>query len=137
MDWESVDGSSSGPVLPQLDCPHISRNFRLPTVNSGEELDLTDEKALDTNSPCSSCSENQQDDENWICLFCYKVGCSRWRKGHAVSHYKESRHCIALSLSDLSVWCYDCDAYILHPDLEKIIAMAHLNKHGFAILHSN
>mmetsp|Transcript_35566 Transcript_35566/g.72094 ORF Transcript_35566/g.72094 Transcript_35566/m.72094 type:complete len:328 (+) Transcript_35566:82-1065(+) len=29
-------------------------------------------------------------------------------------------HCIAVSLADLSVWCYECNAYLKHPRLEAI-----------------
>lgn len=29
-------------------------------------------------------------------------------------------HCIAVSLADLSVWCYECNAYLKHPRLDAI-----------------
>ena len=29
-----------------------------------------------------------------------------------VKHNEESKHPVALSFSDLSFWCYECDSYI-------------------------
>ena len=29
-------------------------------------------------------------------------------------------HCVAVSLADLSVWCYVCNAYLRHPSLSAI-----------------
>ena len=34
-------------------------------------------------------------------------------------------HCLALSWSDLSVWCYACDSYIKHNTLEPLLIRAH------------
>lgn len=66
---------------------------------------------IDVNSPCVDCN-NQG--ENWICLQCFQVFCSRYVNGHMVQHGEASGHKIALSFADLSVWCYGCDDYIDH-----------------------
>jgi Zn-finger in ubiquitin-hydrolases and other protein len=57
--------------------------------------------------------------ENWLCLECGIVRCSRYCLGHALQHWEESRqrpehdgHCVAVSLSDLSVWCHVCQSYL-------------------------
>lgn len=63
--------------------------------------------------------------ENWLCLECGVVRCSRYCNGHAAEHFEETKptttatkesldqgHCIAISLSDLSVWCYVCHSYL-------------------------
>ncbi len=34
-----------------------------------------------------------------------------------VAHNASSQHCIALSFSDSSFWCYECDSYIDDPSL--------------------
>lgn len=36
--------------------------------------------------------------------------CSRYVKSHMVDHNAQSGHMLVLSFSDLSVWCYVCDA---------------------------
>jgi hypothetical protein len=64
-----------------------------------------------------------------VCLFCGETHCSRYAKGHALSHHQETKakeeahthvssvmfgatlplgHFLAVSLMDLSVWCYEC-----------------------------
>ena len=81
--------------------------------------------------------------ENWLCLTCGALLCSRYANGHAKMHWEDTKsedrldeavgksqmtynsehncgHCIAVSLGDLSVWCYECGAYLLHPKLESI-----------------
>ena len=79
--------------------------------------------------------------ENWLCLSCKDVLCSRFINKHMLSHHQETGHCLALSFrciisafvfydklisvdiillifflwtcdSDLSVWCFSCEAYL-------------------------
>jgi hypothetical protein len=83
--------------------------------------------------------------ENWLCLHCGVVRCSRYVNAHGLEHWRATRrdgiggggggdgndtsnteissagHCIALSLADLSVWCHECKAYIQHPALAPIL----------------
>jgi hypothetical protein len=66
---------------------------------------------------CSKCFDET---ENWICLTCKDVFCSRYVNGHAEQHALESTHSLALSLSDLSVWCYECSSYVKLPEQKPI-----------------
>lgn len=58
--------------------------------------------------------------ENWWCLKCGGVYCSRYVNGHGVMHYEEKKkesnpneeHCVMVGLADLSVWCHVCGAYL-------------------------
>lgn len=81
--------------------------------------------------------------ENWLCLCCKDVLCSRFVNKHMLEHYQQKQHNLALSyrffsfsssaslfpkweslsflalmmidlcwFSDLSVWCFSCDAYL-------------------------
>ena len=79
------------------------------------------------------CADGCPCGENWICLFCAGTRCSRYVKGHCLAHWKETAavaersltvaeaaqgkqalgHHLAISLSDLSVWCYACEACTL------------------------
>lgn len=36
-----------------------------------------------------------------------------------LAHNQDTDHPIALSFSDLSFWCYECDYYITTPHLDK------------------
>uniref|UniRef100_A0A671XFX7 Protein deacetylase HDAC6 n=1 Tax=Sparus aurata TaxID=8175 RepID=A0A671XFX7_SPAAU len=78
-------------------CPHLDAVKPLP--RSG----------IDVSLPCQDCGS---DAENWICLTCYQVFCGRYVNEHMVTHGVVSEHPVVLSFSDLSVWCYLCEAYV-------------------------
>ncbi|CAL8237979.1 unnamed protein product [Merluccius merluccius] len=59
--------------------------------------------------PCQDCGSEA---ENWTCLTCYQVFCGRYVNEHMVVHGAVAQHPIVLSFSDLSVWCYHCEAYL-------------------------
>ena len=90
-------------VSPKDDCPHCT-----------EEHILTLEAFAEThvNDPCQDCAHKG---ENWICLQCQTVRCSRYVQEHMVMHHVESDHPIIFSFADFSFWCYKCDSYIIHP----------------------
>jgi Zn-finger in ubiquitin-hydrolases and other protein len=125
-----------GPVTPIDSCPHVSTHCcitvgQLPmqpasatctyvtaaaNARSGR---LKSETANDDGVTCAAA-------ENWLCLECGVVRCSRYCNGHALAHWEETKeqqqqddntssssgHCVAVSLSDLSVWCHVCNAYL-------------------------
>lgn len=37
-----------------------------------------------------------------------------------LQHYNETTHCLALSYSDLSVWCFQCDSYLDAQVIQKL-----------------
>uniref|UniRef100_A0A3B4ZG37 Histone deacetylase 6 n=1 Tax=Stegastes partitus TaxID=144197 RepID=A0A3B4ZG37_9TELE len=78
-------------------CPHLDAVKPLPLLGINVLL------------PCEDCGS---DAENWICLTCYQVFCGRYVNEHMVSHGVVSEHPLVLSFSDLSVWCYLCEAYV-------------------------
>ena len=89
-----------------------------------QSLSNTASLHIDLLKPCGSC-ENVG--ENWLCLMCSVVFCSRYVKSHMVEHNsKEPSHMLALSFMDLSVWCYDCDSckfiLLLYPWKTTIIS---------------
>mmetsp|Transcript_8806 Transcript_8806/g.26384 ORF Transcript_8806/g.26384 Transcript_8806/m.26384 type:complete len:629 (-) Transcript_8806:91-1977(-) len=138
-----------GPIIPRIDCPHISLHMRVtpdmlcieqPCGHFREEGEGSDRGvgkgcAKDVTDAEGSCPQG----ENWICLECGATRCSRYVNGHALSHWEMTRelalkkknqgvedgndgagHCIAVSLADLSVWCYECNAYLKHPKLSNV-----------------
>merc|ERR1712109_170342 len=52
----------------------------------------------------------------------------RYVNGHQLEHYSQSCHPLALSFSDLSVWCFDCDSYVDNQVLYKVKNLAHKDK---------
>ncbi|KAK1324069.1 hypothetical protein QJS10_CPA02g00307 [Acorus calamus] len=113
-----IYGSESGWVEARTHCDH------LPSLSP----DLSH-----IPTPDSHCSRCDHPAENWLCLSCKDVLCSRFINKHMLKHYQESRHCIALSYSDLSVWCFSCDSYLdaqMILQLRPVYEIAHLLKFG-------
>lgn len=86
------------------DCPHHASALKENIV-------------VDSTDPCQTCGNKG---ENWLCLSCSGVYCSRYVKEHMVAHNQTSNHPITFSYSDASVWCYSCNAYIDLPALRAI-----------------
>ncbi|KAK4800818.1 hypothetical protein SAY86_021305 [Trapa natans] len=94
---EFLYGAGSGWVEPRASCDHLASLSPDPL-----HIPIPD-------TPCSRCDHP---DENWLCLCCKEVLCSRFVNKHMLHHYQQTNHCLALSFSDLSVWCFACDAYL-------------------------
>ena len=77
--------------------------------------------------PCKECSSTA---ENWMCLCCHTVLCGRYVMEHMMFHNLETSHPLALSFSDLSVWCYPCESYIDNSQLHIYKNLAHRHKFG-------
>lgn len=96
-------------VSPKLDCPH-EKDIEFEKVKEN----LTTETVF---SPCIKCSDKS---ENWMCLSCNSILCSRFVNGHMAEHFEETQHPIAFSFTDASFWCYLCDSYIHSPDCAAV-----------------
>eukprot|EP00300_Choanocystis_sp_HF-7_P018550 c20072_g1_i1.p1 GENE.c20072_g1_i1~~c20072_g1_i1.p1 ORF type:complete len:560 (+),score=127.86 c20072_g1_i1:127-1806(+) len=122
------------------DCPHLDDHH--DPLASPQSLTF-DNKCLD------GCDGG----ENWMCLHCGQVRCSRYVSSHAFAHYRETvahaegsltveqasrgeqagyGHFVAISLADLSVWCYVCEAYVTHNSLGPLISRLQSLKFGEA-----
>ncbi|XP_043709067.1 histone deacetylase 6 [Telopea speciosissima] len=118
IEGEEVYGAESGWVEARTSCEHLG------SLSS----DLLHVPAPDT--PCNRCHHTA---ENWLCLCCKDVLCSRFVNKHMLEHYQETKHCLALSYSDLSVWCFSCDAYLdaqVILQLRSVYETAYLLKFG-------
>ncbi|XP_015110573.1 histone deacetylase 6 [Diachasma alloeum] len=102
-------------VVPLNDCPHLELVQEVPP------------SGIDVRSPCLECKSTE---ENWVCLICYSTHCARSVNQHAVVHGESLEHPIALSLTDLSVWCYGCEAYVDNPKVYTARNRVHLAKFG-------
>ncbi|OXU23235.1 hypothetical protein TSAR_003178 [Trichomalopsis sarcophagae] len=100
-------------VIPLSDCPHLGSVKEVPA------------SGIDVNIPCVECSSTV---ENWICLECYTVHCARNINQHALLHEQSTQHPLTLSFSDVSVWCYGCEAYIDNPRLYAARNAVHIGK---------
>ncbi|NWR73287.1 UBP44 hydrolase, partial [Centropus unirufus] len=60
---------------------------------------------------CMDCNTTES---MWACLSCSHVACGRYIEEHALKHFQESRHPVALEVNELYVFCYLCDDYVLN-----------------------
>eukprot|EP00026_Physarum_polycephalum_P008961 Phypoly_transcript_09068.p1 GENE.Phypoly_transcript_09068~~Phypoly_transcript_09068.p1 ORF type:complete len:418 (+),score=44.66 Phypoly_transcript_09068:111-1364(+) len=111
------DAAQMFAVQPKTNCPHLGAGLSQGTI------------AIDLKIPCGGCNDLK---ENWLCLQCGAVNCSRFVNSHASAHNESTKHPIALSFSDLSFWCYTCDSYIKAPALNLIWTAAYTAKFGEA-----
>lgn len=104
-------------VQPKPWCPHLETIQPLPP------------EGLNTKAVCAdpNCGDGK---ENWVCLVCYQVYCSRFVNEHMLMHGINTGHLLTLSYSDLSVWCYGCDDYIDNEVLKPAKRSAHKDKFG-------
>lgn len=105
-------------IYPLPWCPHI-------------ETGVSESHPTSFKDPCKECGDPK---ENWICLQCGSINCSRYVSGHQVAHHGASHHSLALSYSDLSVWCFDCDSYVDNELLYNVKNLAHKEKFGEEML---
>jgi hypothetical protein len=136
-----IGADKGGPVTCFEGCPHVQDHVKL-TV---EQLPLKPHEVPCTyhaNSSASAAgvahlkSDVEEDGscpqgENWLCLECGVIRCSRYVNGHGLAHWEDTKsgdpagvgHCVAVSLADLSVWCHICSAYLRHPSLRPLTNM--------------
>lgn len=60
----------------------------------------------------SSCWDCSSTTNLWICLICGNIGCGRYGRAHAQSHYQATTHVYALELETQRVWDYAGDGYV-------------------------
>ncbi|XP_064011018.1 ubiquitin carboxyl-terminal hydrolase 44 isoform X2 [Pogoniulus pusillus] len=60
---------------------------------------------------CADCNTTES---VWACLGCSHVACGRYIEEHALKHFEESGHPVALEVNELYVFCYLCDDYVLN-----------------------
>ena len=104
-------------VIPLNYCPHLED---IKNINY-------DQNNFDVKKPCIRCKDPKCS-ENWICLTCEQIYCSRFVKGHMVEHWEEHSHPMVLSFSDITVWCYECDSYVHNGILNQPKQLAYSSK---------
>ncbi|XP_040610970.1 ubiquitin carboxyl-terminal hydrolase 44 [Mesocricetus auratus] len=60
---------------------------------------------------CTDCNTTES---IWACLSCSHVACGRYIAEHALKHFEESSHPVALEVNDMYVFCYLCNDYVLN-----------------------
>ncbi|KFO31152.1 ubiquitin carboxyl-terminal hydrolase 44 isoform X1 [Fukomys damarensis] len=60
---------------------------------------------------CVDCSTTES---IWACLSCPHVACGHYLEEHALKHFQESSHPVALEVNEMYTFCYLCDDYVLN-----------------------
>ena len=106
---DSGEADHGGPVIPTQLCPHVH-------MGASEASSFISSETFA--SPACWCGDSGS---TWLCLTCGQRFCGRYAHCHGLSHWRETPgHCMALGLSDLSVWCHECAAYVKHDRLELL-----------------
>ncbi|NWV81941.1 UBP49 hydrolase, partial [Dasyornis broadbenti] len=64
------------------------------------------------------CVDCHSTESLWACLKCSHVACGRFLEEHALRHFQESRHPLAMEVHELYVFCYLCQDYVLNDNPE-------------------
>lgn len=104
-------------VQPLTWCPHL-------------EMITSESMPVSIDVQKVSCEECGHVGENWICLICLSVHCSRYVNEHMLIHGTEKEHPLTLSFSDISVWCYKCNDYLDNQKLHAFKNAIHKSKFG-------
>ncbi|NXA06887.1 UBP49 hydrolase, partial [Sapayoa aenigma] len=64
------------------------------------------------------CVDCQTTESLWACLKCSHVACGTYIEEHALRHFQETRHPLAMEVHDLYVFCYLCQDYVLNDNPE-------------------
>jgi acetoin utilization deacetylase AcuC-like enzyme len=120
-----------GIIVPKQTCEHVQH------VHLFEEF-----KHINNNNNNNQCIDCENSNENWLCLSCGEIRCSRYINNHGEEHWLFTLltdeqfnigHCLTISLQDLSVWCYPCKSYIKNIRLNPIIKYFETKKFGLTL----
>jgi NAD-dependent SIR2 family protein deacetylase len=111
----------------KTDCKHSKSKSHIAGGSDAERF-LAHRPTIALNRCCEA--DCPSDTENWVCAKCLKVHCSRYVQAHGLAHFDSEHHAVAISLADLSVWCFACDAYVAAPSLAPAIDALHHMKFG-------
>lgn len=108
-------------ISPKTDCPEATRELLEKFANfllgSLKNYDIMSKSNVFQELGCADCKDTK---ENWVCLECSGIYCSRYVNSHMAAHAEKSKHPIVFSLSDGSFWCYSCDSYVTNSDMGKL-----------------
>ena len=111
----TAETDRGGIIIPKQTCEHVQH------VHLCKQI-----KSL-ANSQCIDCETTA---ENWLCLSCGQIHCSRYVNNHGEEHclftlltdgQDNLGHCLTINFEDLSVWCYPCKSYIKNVRLNPLI----------------
>ncbi|XP_052574066.1 ubiquitin carboxyl-terminal hydrolase 45 isoform X3 [Peromyscus californicus insignis] len=120
------DEDSSDDIAVGLTCQHVSYAVSVNHVKKAVAENLW--------SVCSECLKERRlcdvqpvlPSDVWLCLKCGFQGCGKNSESqHSLRHFKSSgteSHCVVISLSTWTIWCYECNEKLLTQCNKKVLA---------------
>ncbi|RXH87453.1 hypothetical protein DVH24_034353 [Malus domestica] len=102
MELNRVGSKPEHHAITLLPCPLISLTFPLLILPAIEHILLHPKSRVRSplaGSLFSYYTRCQHPNENWLCLCCKDVLCSRYVNKHMLQHYQRANRCLALSYS--------------------------------------
>lgn len=139
---QNLGQDQGGVVVPMDNCPHLGKHVSMDAIqisgmmDNGSLVDARCSHPVSHRSSKSTTAAGLKQDfhqdgscparENWMCLECGVIRCGRYENGHSLAHWEETKqndaqgHCLCVSFSDFSVWCYLCSSYVNHTSLAPL-----------------
>jgi len=158
---DSGGDDKGGTIVPIDDCPHLCDCLKVVGIDADgggliyenvcrhykDDQEQNDKEGSNRELKKGGMKGEIEEDgvcpsgENWLCVTCSCVRCSRYVNGHCKDHWQNTKteqgtgggnigHCVAVSLEDFSVWCYECNAYLNHSSLKPLLKQLEDKKFG-------
>jgi len=101
-------------------CVHLGKVDRSDAIAVWEKLNALYQKGEKLLCSAAGCSNSRN--TLWACLECAHAGCGRRYNAHALNHFKETGHVLAVKLLTLEFSCYVCEQWlgsVERPAIEK------------------
>eukprot|EP00808_Paulinella_micropora_P019580 g7018.t1 len=121
---EVLFGEERSKTIDKLNIGDVIESKQARNLKDAFRKVFTNEKAVcdGDGSPGGACRLGFPD--LWMCCHCYKLGCGRNQRRHALNHYHQTgNHFVTLKIKSMDFWCYGCDHWLGQRDLvEKTFA---------------
>ena len=69
-----------------------------------------------------SCAVCHTTDSIWLCVTCGTLSCGRYVNAHGLKHKEKTKtHAVCIETKELSVFCYDCDEFIVNDTPDRVL----------------
>lgn len=96
------------------------------------ECEHLEKLGVRSSSPPFSCLQNMTEefrcavchstDSIWLCVSCGTLSCGRYVNAHGLKHREKTKtHAVSIETKELSVFCYDCDEFIVNDTPDRVL----------------
>jgi len=102
-------------LLQEMECSHLEKLCG----KSGSGINFPCLQDLKNNFQCGECKEGSS---IWICVTCGSLNCGRYVNAHGLKHKEKTKgHSVCMETSDLSVFCYECDEFVINDTNDRFL----------------